>query len=88
MQALRRRTVAWMANAALRLTGPPYGKPAFVRKTDLLRKGRADVPWAIQPTQWVSVEKPGYESVGNIDVNQPKPITVKLKRQGPPTPER
>ncbi len=44
-------------------------------------KGCAPIPSAIQPTQWISVQKVGYVTVTQIDVNQAKPIKVVLKKK-------
>lgn len=48
-------------------------------KTD--GNGCAAIPWAVQETKWISVSKPGYETVGNIDVKQKKPIRILLKKK-------
>lgn len=45
------------------------------------KNGCASVPSAVQPTKWISVEKEGYVTVNQIDVNQPKPIKVVLKKK-------
>jgi hypothetical protein len=41
-------------------------------------KGRANIPSAVQPTKWVSVYKEGFRPVENIDIDQKKPIVVKM----------
>jgi hypothetical protein len=43
-------------------------------------KGQAKIPWATQPTKWISVSKDGFRSVENIDVAQKKPIVVKMTK--------
>jgi hypothetical protein len=45
------------------------------------RKGHAPIPSAIQPTRWISVSKPGFHEVGNIDVDKPKPIVITLEKE-------
>ena len=42
--------------------------------------GHANIPWTIQTVKWVEVSKSGYVASGHIDVDQPKPITIILKR--------
>jgi len=44
-------------------------------------KGCASIPSAVQPTKWIDVEKVGYVTVSQIDVNQAKPIKVVLKKK-------
>ena len=45
------------------------------------RKGHAPIPNSIQPTRWISVSKPGFREVGNIDVDKPKPIVITLEKE-------
>ena len=43
------------------------------------RHGHADIPWAIQTTEWIGVSKPGYESVHGVSVrDREKPIRIVL----------
>jgi hypothetical protein len=54
------------------------GQATFANK-----KGEAKIPWAIQDTKWISIQKEGYQPVEHIDAAQRKPIVVKLtKRNG------
>ena len=45
------------------------------------KQGHADIPGAVQPTKWISIYKPGYLPVENIDVSQTKPIVIKLTKE-------
>jgi len=42
--------------------------------------GHATIPWAIQETKFVIVEKGGYRSANQIRVDQDKPIRITLHR--------
>ena len=41
--------------------------------------GRASVPWSIQKTKWIAIGKAGYVTVSGIDVDQKKPIKIRLQ---------
>jgi len=43
-------------------------------------KGEAQIPWAIQETKWISIQKEGYQPVEHVDAAQKKPIVVKLTK--------
>jgi hypothetical protein len=42
------------------------------------KDGYASIPLAEKETLWISVTKPGYLPLANIDVNQQKPIRIVL----------
>jgi hypothetical protein len=53
------------------------------QKTSTNGKGYASIPRALQPTEWIEVEKPGYVKSGQVSARQTKPIRVTLKKEPP-----
>ena len=51
------------------------GQTTFANK-----KGEAKIPWAIQETKCISIQKEGYQPVEHVDATQKKPIVVKLTK--------
>jgi hypothetical protein len=51
------------------------GQTTFANK-----RGEAKIPWAIQETKWISIQKDGYQPVEHVDAAQKKPIVVKLTK--------
>jgi hypothetical protein len=47
------------------------------------KQGHAKIPWAVQPTKWISVYHAGYQPVENIDISQNKPIVVRMEKAAP-----
>jgi hypothetical protein len=46
------------------------------------RKGFAPILWSPQETEWIIVEKPGFETTNQIDVrDKPRPIKVFLEKE-------
>lgn len=42
--------------------------------------GKAHIPRAVQETKWISIFKPGYVPVQNLNVGQKKPIVIRMTK--------
>ncbi len=65
-----------VAQATILGTAASMGGPSFFTDTD----GQANIPFAIQPIQWVTVSKEGFKTASMIDINQPRPIRIMLEQ--------
>jgi hypothetical protein len=61
-------------------TVEPISMSINYEKFDTDENGYADIPWTPQPVKWVAITKSGYVDSGHIDVDQPKPIIITLKK--------
>ena len=51
------------------------------QQTQTDKRGHAQIPSAVQQTQWIVVSKPGFIRTEQIDVSGPKPIKVILQKK-------
>lgn len=61
-----------IADAVVTGISPSYGG----QQTRTDKNGHASIPWALNPTDWIYVSKPGYDTTRHYSVHVPKPIRV------------